>query len=178
MQVSAQSWHGLAAREDDRYRLAATAEGGIWLLRTPHPDPVTALAGQRSQPDSTRQLTGWLRWSRTGTSRVRQAPVADPDLIRGLDVGQAGYLHRGGVTYTQVKRLVAGPAALTAPAQARPRSERPRTSAAAAGTAPARAGDKDAIRPSDAGTSAAGAAVRAEVSAFLDEAFGPPRRPR
>ena len=47
VQVSAQSWHGLAAREDDRYRLAATAEGGIWLLRTPHPDPVVALAGQR-----------------------------------------------------------------------------------------------------------------------------------
>src|SRR5215469_8260028 len=33
VQVSAQSWHGLAAREDDRYRLAATAEGGIWLMR-------------------------------------------------------------------------------------------------------------------------------------------------
>ena len=25
---------GQDAREDDRYRLAATAEGGIWLLRT------------------------------------------------------------------------------------------------------------------------------------------------
>jgi hypothetical protein len=38
VQVSAQSWQGLAPRDDDRYRIAATADGGIWLLRTPHPD--------------------------------------------------------------------------------------------------------------------------------------------
>jgi hypothetical protein len=112
VQVSAQSWHGLAAQEDDRYRIAASAEGGIWLLRTPHPDPVIALAGQRFAVDTTRQLTGRLRWSRSGSSRLHQVPVADPDLIRGLDVGQAAYIFRGGVTFTQVKRLVAGPAAL------------------------------------------------------------------
>ena len=47
VQVSAQSWQGLAPDDDDRYRLAATADGGIWLLRTPHPEPVTALAGNR-----------------------------------------------------------------------------------------------------------------------------------
>lgn len=35
VQVSAQSWQGLAATEDERYRIAATADGGIWLLRTP-----------------------------------------------------------------------------------------------------------------------------------------------
>ena len=46
VQVSAQSWQGLAPDDDDRYRLAATADGGIWLLRTPHPEPVTALAGE------------------------------------------------------------------------------------------------------------------------------------
>jgi hypothetical protein len=152
VQVSAQSWHGLAAREDDRYRLAATAEGGIWLLRTPHPDPLTALAGRRAQVDSTRQLTGWLRWSRTGTSRIQAAPVADPDLIRGLDIGQAAYLYRGGVTFTQVKRLVAGPAALAAGTQA--------TFAAAEG-------------PPKTGTSQ-GPDAPAELAAFLDEAFGPP----
>ena len=37
VQVSAQSWQGLAADDDERYRIAAAAEGGIWLLRTPHP---------------------------------------------------------------------------------------------------------------------------------------------
>ena len=35
---------------------------------------------------------------------MRLAPVVDPDLIRALDVGQAGYIYRGGVTYVQVKR--------------------------------------------------------------------------
>src|SRR5271165_1199729 len=116
VQVSAQSWHGLARADDDRYRLAATAEGGIWLLRTPHPEPVIALAGDRKAMDSTRQLTGRLRWSRTGTSRVQETPVADPDLIRGLDTGQVAYLYRGGVTFIQVKRLVAGQAALASAA--------------------------------------------------------------
>lgn len=161
VQVSAQSWHGLAGREDDRYRLAATAEGGIWLLRTPHPDPVTALAGQRSGLNSTRQLTGWLRWSRTGTTRIAAVAVADPDRIRGLDVGQAAYLHRGGVTYVYIKRLVAGPAALTTmspagqPVQARLRQTQ--------------AHRPEPMRPEPMQRSAADAGV----AAFLDEAFGP-----
>jgi hypothetical protein len=39
VQVSAQSWHGLGADDAERYRIAATADGGIWLLRTPTPSP-------------------------------------------------------------------------------------------------------------------------------------------
>src|SRR5262249_14742314 len=35
VQVSAQSWQGLGSTEDQRRRIAASAEGGIWLLRTP-----------------------------------------------------------------------------------------------------------------------------------------------
>src|SRR6202042_622150 len=54
VQVSAQSWPGLAADEDERYRIAASADGGIWLLRAPHPEPVTALAGTRKLVDTTR----------------------------------------------------------------------------------------------------------------------------
>jgi hypothetical protein len=157
VQVSAQSWHGLAAREDDRYRLATTAEGGIWLLRTPYPEPVVALAGQRAAVDTARRLTGWLRWSRTGTSRLRQVPVADPQLIRGLGTGQAAYLHRGGVTFTQVKRLVAGPAALPAQPAGAPLAAEP-------------AGAPLAAEP--AGARAATAAALPDVTAFLDDAFG------
>src|ERR1035441_3378505 len=41
VQVSAQSWQGLGASEDERYRIAATADGGIWVLNTPYPDPLT-----------------------------------------------------------------------------------------------------------------------------------------
>ena len=148
VQVSAQSWQGLAAREDDRYRLATTAEGGIWLLRTPYPEPLVALAGQRPAVDSSRQLTGWLRWSRSGSSRLHLVPVADPELVRGLDTGQAAYLHRGGVTFTQIKRLVAGAAALPA--------ESARTRAPA--------------RPTPA--TAPAAAPLPDVTGFLDEVFG------
>jgi hypothetical protein len=112
VQVSAQSWQGLAADEDERYRIAATADGGIWLLRTPHPDPVVALAGNRRVVDSARRLIGTPVWGDEGSSRVLRAPVVDPDLVRMLDVGQAAYVYRGGVTFVQVKRLVAAPAAL------------------------------------------------------------------
>jgi hypothetical protein len=118
VQVSAQSWEGLAADQDERYRIAATADGGIWLLRTPHPEPIAALAGTRKVTETTRRLSGVPVWSHQGSSRVRLAPVVDPDLIRSLDVGQVGYIYRGGVTYVQVKRLVTAPPALPAPGPA------------------------------------------------------------
>jgi hypothetical protein len=145
VQVSAQSWHGLAPDEDERYRIATAAEGGIWLLRTAHPEPVTGLAGVRRTVDSSRTLLGFLRWSRQGNSRVRDGPVADPAIIRALDVGQAAYIYRGGVTYTQIKRLVSGPAAL----------------AAAPRAAPPPAAEVEAVP-----------AALADISSFLDEAFG------
>jgi hypothetical protein len=113
VQVTSQSWEGLAADEDERYRIATTAEGGIWLLRTPRPEPVTELAGTRRLLDTARSLIGTARWDETGTSRVRAAPVLDPDLVRQLDVGQVAYVYRGGVTFVQVKRLVAKQAALS-----------------------------------------------------------------
>lgn len=144
VQVSAQSWHGLAPREDDRFRIAATAEGGIWLLRTPYPEPIVSLAGQRAAVASTRQLAGRVRWPRSGSSALRPVPVADPELIRHFDVGQAAYLYRGGVTFAQVKRLVAGPAAISAQPSAR-------SAAAPPATVPA---------------------VLADVTSLLDAAFG------
>jgi len=150
VQVSAQSWPGLAAGEDERYRIAAAADGGIWLLRTPQPEPVAALAGTRKVVDTTRRLLGIPVWSHQGSSRVRLAPVVDPALIRALDVGQAAYIYRGGVTYVQVKRLVAAPAALPGP-RTRPAQER-------------RAADTPAEPP--------GPPQLPDVSALLDEAFG------
>jgi hypothetical protein len=159
VQVSAQSWHGLAAREDDRYRIAASAEGGVWLLRTPHPDPVITLSGRQLAVDTTRQLTGQLRWSRSGSSRLHQVPVADPDLVRILDVGQAAYLFRGGVTYTQVKRVVAGPAALSGAPVPGNGSPLPAAMTVRAGDPPDHPG-----RPAAAGLP--------DITALLDEAFG------
>jgi hypothetical protein len=178
VQVSAQSWHGLAPDDDSRYRIAAAAEGGIWLLRSAYPEPVSVLAGQHKATDTTRNLTGFLRWSRQGSSRVRDAPVADPAVIRRLDVGQAAYIYRGGVTYTQVKRLVAGPAALPAvavAATAMPVRPLPREPVAAAP-------DPLLVVPpvltssvlTSPALSSTGAALP-DVTAFLDEVFGPAR---
>ncbi len=119
VQVSAQSWQGLASEDDDRYRIAATADGGIWLLRTPFPDPVADLASSRRMVDTTRRLLGAALWTGDGYARAHHTQVVDPDIVRSLDVGQAAYIYRGGVTYVQVKRLLAGAAAVVAPAKER-----------------------------------------------------------
>ncbi len=151
VQVSAQSWEGLADGEDERYRLAATAEGGIWLLRTPRPGPVVELAGTRSYVDTGRRVSGAGAWDREGFSRTRLVPVLDADIVRRLDVGQAAYVYRGGVTYVQVKRLIGTQAAL-APAAVR--------DAVWAGAAAA------AVMPVE------GACDLPDAGEVLDEAFG------
>ncbi len=157
LQVSGQSWQGLAPRDDDRYRIAATADGGIWLLRTPHPEPVAGLAGSAPAADTSRRVLGAALWGREGSSRVRGTPVADPAIIRSLDVGQAAYIYRGGVTFVQVKRLVAAPAALArepvAPGEPVGRTTVTRPAAPPTGREPRTA------PPPDAGS-------------LLDEAFG------
>jgi hypothetical protein len=125
VQVSAQSWQGLGLTDDERLRIAAAAEGGIWLLRTPHPEPVTDLAGTTAGVHTTRTLRRYPVWSHRGSSQAAQVPVADPNLIRRLDVGQVGYIYRGGVTYIQVKRLVAAPEAVAAAPVAAPAAVTP-----------------------------------------------------
>jgi len=112
VQVSAQSWEGLAGSEDERHRIAATAEGGIWVLRTPRPDAVVALAGTQPSVDTTRRFDGAGAWSDEGLSRTRLVPVLDGDLVRRLDVGQVAYVYRGGVTFLQIKRLTGRQAAV------------------------------------------------------------------
>jgi hypothetical protein len=157
LQVSAQSWHGLAARDDDRYRIAATADGGIWLMRTPHPEPAAGLAGSHPAADTSRRVLGVALWGREGSSRVREALVADPAIIRSLDVGQAAYIYRAGVTFVQVKRLVAAPAALAR----EPVAPRQPVGRAAVTRPPAQPADgqPSTAPPPDAGS-------------LLDEAFG------
>jgi hypothetical protein len=164
VQVSAQSWHGLAPGDAERYRIVSAAEGGIWLLRTPHPEPVTELAGQRRALDTSRQLLRFPRWSKAGNSRLRAVPVADPDLVRALDVGQAAYLYRGGVTFVQVSRLVGAPAPLPSAPQAAPQE-----------TAPPRAVSPLAASPADrpAPRMPSGPVRLADLTALLDAAFGP-----
>jgi hypothetical protein len=111
VQVSAQSWHGLGSTQDERYRIAATADGGIFVLSTPHPEPLTALAGTRRVLETAHKLIG-RTWGDEGTTRERHAWTADPELIRRLQVGQACYIRHGGATFVQVARPQASPLSL------------------------------------------------------------------
>jgi hypothetical protein len=114
VQVSAQSWQGLGADEDERYRIAATADGGIFVLHTPHPEPLVALAGTRRVLETAHKLIG-NTWGDEGTTREQRAWTADPDLIRRLTVGQACYIHHGAATFVQVARPAASPLTLLPP---------------------------------------------------------------
>jgi hypothetical protein len=127
VQVTAQSWEGLGHTDDDRNRVAATAEGGIWLLRTPRPEPVTDLAGTRTAVWTTRVLADRHTWQTFGASAPKPQPVADPDIIRRLDVGQAAYIYQGGVTYLHIKPPAYAPVpeSVVADLQALPSAEPP-----------------------------------------------------
>jgi hypothetical protein len=114
VQVSAQSWQGLGATEDERYRIAATADGGIFVLHTPYPEPLVALAGTRRVLETAHKLIGGA-WGDEGTTREQRARTADPDLVRRLEVGQACYIHRGAATFVQVARPRPSPLTLLPP---------------------------------------------------------------
>jgi hypothetical protein len=58
LQVSAQSWQGLGRDDDERYRIAATADGGIFVLHTPYPEPLIQLAGTRRVLETAHKLIG------------------------------------------------------------------------------------------------------------------------
>jgi hypothetical protein len=114
VQVSAQSWHGLGATDDERYRIAATADGGIWLMRTPHPEPVAQLAGTRRVVETATKITAGT-WGDEGSSRIQHAFVADPGIARRLATGQAGYIHAGGCTWVQIARPRPSPVPVPVP---------------------------------------------------------------
>jgi hypothetical protein len=115
VQVSAQSWQGLGATEDERYRIAATADGGIFVLHTPYPEPLIQLAGTRRVLETAHKLIG-NSWGDEGTTREQHAWTADPDLIRRMEVGQACYIHHGAATFAQVARPKPSPLTLLPPA--------------------------------------------------------------
>ena len=81
VQVSAQSWQGLGDSEDERYRIAATADGGVWLLRTPYPQPVCELAGTQRIIETATKVIGGM-WGDEGSSRVQHAWTVNPQIAR------------------------------------------------------------------------------------------------
>jgi hypothetical protein len=103
VQVSAQTWQGLGADDDERYRIAATADGGIFVMHTPYPEPLVELAGTRRVLETAHKLIG-SSWGDEGTTRLQHTWTADPNLIRRLQVGQACYIAHGTATYVHVAR--------------------------------------------------------------------------
>jgi len=120
VQVSAQTWQGLGADDDERYRIAATADGGLWVMHTPYPEPLCELAGTRRVLETAHKLIG-AAWGDEGTTRLQHAWTADPDLIRRLQTGQACYITHGTATFVQVARPKPSPLTLLpAPVPAEP----------------------------------------------------------
>ena len=115
--VSAQSWQGLGANEDERYKIAGTADGGIFVLHVPYPEALVAAAGTRRVLETAHKLIG-RAWGDEGTTREQRAWTADPDLVRRLHVGQACYIQRGAATFVQVARPKPSPLTLLPPAAA------------------------------------------------------------
>lgn len=108
IQVSAQSWEGLGADTDERKRITSTADGGVWLLRTPDPEPLVTLAGTRKILESGRKMLTPGRTGDEGTTRVQHTWTVDPDRIRQLATGQAVYIHHGTAVYIQVAPAITG----------------------------------------------------------------------
>jgi hypothetical protein len=68
-------------------------------------------------------------WGDEGTTREQHAWIADPDIIRRLQVGQACYIQRGAATFVQVARPRPSPLTLLPPPAAgdpAPRIPQPR----------------------------------------------------
>jgi hypothetical protein len=122
VQVSAQSWQGLGADDDERRRIVSTADGGVWVMQTSHPEPLAELAGTRRVLETAHHLVG-AAWGDEGTTREQRAWVADPDILRRLDTGQACYIRRGAATYVQVARPRPSPLTLTAASVPQPAGE-------------------------------------------------------
>jgi len=104
VQVAAQSWASLAPGADERSRLAATAAGGVLVMRSAEPEELVSLAGTRKVIEVGRKIIGRGRrvYGDEGTGRVQYAWVVDPDRVRGFAPGQAGFVCGNGCTYVQV----------------------------------------------------------------------------
>jgi len=149
VQVSAQSWQGLGATEDERYRIAGTADGGIFVLHVPYPEALVAAAGTRRVLETAHKLIG-RAWGDEGTTREQRAWTADPDLVRRLDTGQACYIQRGAATFVQVARPKPSPLTLLPPpatGQPQARVPEPRREPAPAPSWPDPAGFDDVFGP-------------------------------
>jgi hypothetical protein len=67
VQVAAQSWESLALGADERGRLAATAAGGVLVMRSPRPEELADLAGTQKVIEVGRKIIGRGQYGEEGT---------------------------------------------------------------------------------------------------------------
>ncbi len=100
--VSAQSWQGLGRDDDERYRIAATADGGVWLMQTPYPEPLCQLAGTHrvleSRPQAARHRVG-RRGHQPHPARLDRQPRPHPPARH-----RAGLPHPPGISRLRADR--------------------------------------------------------------------------
>jgi hypothetical protein len=99
VQVAAQSWQSLAPGADERARLAATAAGGVLVMRSPGPEELVSLAGTRRVIEVGRKIIGRGRYGEEGTDRVRD-----------FGPGQGAFISGNACTYVQVAPYRRSPA--------------------------------------------------------------------
>jgi len=120
VQVAAQSWESLAPEDSQRSRLAATAAGGVLVMRSPDPEALCRLAGTRAVIETGRKIIGPGQYGEEGTGRLQRAWVTDPDRVRNFRAGQAAYINGNACTYVQIAPY--RPSPLPLPAAAEPAS--------------------------------------------------------
>ena len=91
-----------------------TADGGLWVMHTPYPEPLCELAGARRVLETAHKLIG-NTWGDEGSTRLQHAWTADPDLIRRQRTGQACYISHNTATFVQVARPRPSPLTLLPP---------------------------------------------------------------
>jgi len=113
VQVAAQSWESLAPQEDQRSRLAATAAGGVLVMRSPDPEALCNLAGTRAVIETGRKIIGAGRYGpgrhRTAAKSLGGGPGPGPELPR-----RAGRLHPRRRVHVRADRRVPPVTARTA----------------------------------------------------------------
>ena len=161
--VSAQSWEGLGRDEDERKRIASTADGGLWVMNTPDPEPLIRYAGTRRTLEAARKLLG-PAFGDEGTSRIQHAWTADPGIIRQLATGQACHIRHGTAVYIQVARPRPSPLPLPAARRPAPAPVIPPQPAGGRGRGPQPTGSGPGGQPS-------------QQPATLDDVLGPGATP-
>lgn len=86
VQIGAQSWESLAPTEDERQRIAATAAGGVFVMRSPSPQKLCELAGTQMVVETGKKIIGG-GFGVEGAARLQHAWVLDPDRVRNFAVG-------------------------------------------------------------------------------------------